>query len=32
MNPEQLESLEVLLVAAVPVAVLWWVWLRMLRR
>ena len=32
MNPEQLESLEVLLVAAVPVAVLWWVWLRMLGR
>lgn len=32
MNPEQVESLEVLLVAAVPVAVLWWVWLRMLRR
>lgn len=32
MNPQQLQSLEVLLVAAVPVAVLWWVWLQMLRR
>ncbi|MEY4771965.1 MAG: hypothetical protein RLZZ346_1220 [Cyanobacteriota bacterium] len=32
MNPQQLESLEVLLVAAVPVALLWWAWLRLLRR
>ena len=32
MNPQQLESLEALLVAAVPVALLWWAWLRLLRR
>jgi len=32
MNPQQLESLKVLLVAAVPVAVLWWAWIRLLRR
>jgi len=32
MNPQQLESLEILLVAAVPVAVLWWAWIRLLRR
>ena len=32
MNPQQLESLEVLLLAAVPVALLWWAWLRLLRR
>jgi len=32
MNPQQLASLEVLLVAAVPVALLWWAWLRLLRR
>ena len=32
MNPQQLQSLEVLLVAALPVAVLWWVWIRLLRR
>ena len=32
MNPQQLESLEVLLVAAVPVALLRWAWLRQLRR
>ncbi|MEY4431624.1 MAG: hypothetical protein RLZZ533_1560 [Cyanobacteriota bacterium] len=32
MNPQQLESLQVLLVAAVPVAVLWWAWIRLLRR
>ena len=31
MNPQQLESLQVLLVAAVPVAVLWWEWIRLLR-
>jgi hypothetical protein len=31
MNPQQLESLQVLLVAAVPVAVLWWAWIRLLR-
>lgn len=32
MNPQQLESLQVLLVAAAPVAVLWWAWIRLLRR
>ena len=32
MNLQQLESLQVLLVAAVPVAVLWWAWIRLLRR
>jgi len=32
MNPQQLEILKVLLVAAVPVAVLWWAWIRLLRR
>jgi hypothetical protein len=31
MNPEQLQSLAVLALAMVPVAVLWWVWIRMLR-
>ena len=31
MNPEQIQSLQVLLLALVPVAVLWWIWLRMLR-
>ena len=31
MNPEQLQSLAVLALAIVPVAVLWWVWIRMLR-
>lgn len=32
MNPQQLQSLEVLLLAAIPVALLWWAWLRLLRR
>jgi hypothetical protein len=32
MNPEQLQSLEVLVLAALPVAVLWWAWIRLLRR
>ena len=32
MNPQQVQSLEVLLVAAVPVALIWWAWLRLLRR
>lgn len=32
MNPHQVQSLEVLLLAAVPVALLWWAWLRLLRR
>ncbi len=31
MNPEQTQSLEVLLLAMLPVAVLWWLWIRMLR-
>ena len=31
MSPEQLQSLAVLSLAMVPVAVLWWVWIRMLR-
>jgi hypothetical protein len=30
VNPEQLQSLAVLALALVPVAVLWWVWIRML--
>ncbi len=32
MNPQQVQSLEVLLVAPVPVALIWWAWLRLLRR
>jgi hypothetical protein len=31
MSPEQLQSLAVLALAALPVALLWWLWLRMLR-
>ena len=31
MNPEQLQSLAVLALAMVPVAVLWWIWIRILR-
>lgn len=31
MNPEQLQSLAVLALAALPVALLWWLWLHMLR-
>jgi cbb3-type cytochrome oxidase subunit 3 len=31
MNPEQIQSLAVLALAMVPVAVLWWIWIRMLR-
>ncbi|MEN9862164.1 MAG: hypothetical protein RLZZ515_2646 [Cyanobacteriota bacterium] len=31
MNPEQLESLQVLMLAVVPVALIWWAWLRLLR-
>ncbi|MFM8966966.1 MAG: hypothetical protein ACKOGI_03190, partial [Vulcanococcus sp.] len=30
MNPEQLQSLAVLALVMVPVAVLWWVWIRTL--
>jgi hypothetical protein len=32
MNPQQVQSLEVLLLAAVAVALIWWAWLRLLRR
>ena len=31
MNPEQIQSLEVLFLAMLPVALLWWFWIRMLR-
>lgn len=31
VNPEQLESLQVLALALVPVALIWWAWLRLLR-
>jgi hypothetical protein len=31
MNPEQIQSLGVLLLAMLPVALLWWLWVRMLR-
>lgn len=31
MNPEQIQSIAVLSLAMVPVAVLWWIWIRMLR-
>jgi hypothetical protein len=30
MNPEQRQSLALLALAIVPVALLWWVWIRML--
>jgi hypothetical protein len=30
MNPEQLQSLAVLALTMVPVALLWWVWIRLL--
>jgi len=30
MNSEQIQSLAVLALAMVPVALLWWVWIRML--
>ena len=30
MNPEQLQSIAVLALAMVPVALLWWIWIRML--
>lgn len=30
MNPEQVQSLAVLALELMPVAVLWWVWIRML--
>jgi hypothetical protein len=31
MTPEQMQSLEVLLLAMLPVALLWWLWIRLLR-
>jgi hypothetical protein len=31
LNPEQLQSVQVLLLAMVPVALIWWAWLRLLR-
>ena len=31
VNPEQLQSLQVLALALVPVALIWWAWLRLLR-
>jgi hypothetical protein len=31
MNSEQIQSLENLLLAMLPVALLWWLWVRMLR-
>ena len=31
MNPEQLQSLQVLALALVQVALIWWAWLRLLR-
>ena len=31
MNPEQFESLQVLALAIVPVVLIWWAWLRLLR-
>ena len=31
MNPEQVQSLQVLALAIVPVMLIWWAWLRLLR-
>ncbi|MEN9387799.1 MAG: hypothetical protein RLZZ255_775 [Cyanobacteriota bacterium] len=31
MNPEQLQSLQVMALAIVPVVLIWWAWLRLLR-
>jgi hypothetical protein len=31
LTSEQIQSLEVLLLAMLPVALLWWFWIRMLR-
>jgi hypothetical protein len=31
MNSKQIQSLENLLLAMLPVALLWWLWVRMLR-
>jgi hypothetical protein len=32
MNPEQIQSLKVLLLAMLPVALLWWLWVRRMLR
>jgi len=31
LNPEQVQSVQVLLLAMLPVALIWWAWLRLLR-
>jgi hypothetical protein len=31
LNPEQLQSVQVLLLAMLSVALIWWAWLRLLR-
>ena len=31
LNPQQLESLQFLALALVPVLLIWWAWLRLLR-
>jgi len=31
VNPQQVECLQVLALALVPVALIWWAWLRLLR-
>jgi hypothetical protein len=31
MNPEQVQALQVLALAVVPVVLIWWAWLRLLR-
>ena len=31
MNPDQLQSLQVLALALVPAVLIWWAWLRLLR-
>jgi len=31
LTSEQIQSLDVLLLAMLPVALLWWLWIRMLR-
>ena len=30
-NPEQLEALQLLVLALLPVALIWWAWMRLLR-
>jgi len=31
MNPEQVQAVQVLALAVVPVVLIWWAWLRLLR-